>query len=107
MLSCIHQMLNEHTHSVSVTETNLDLLAHSKVNLLTPGCGEGKYSVYCRVPNKENAWLMLKIPKLSDNFEGRSFKGSMRKGASGRMISMCTILRLVGIKVKFQASSTL
>ena len=42
-----------------VTETNLDLLAHSKVNLLTPGCGEGKYSVYCRTPSKENGQLML------------------------------------------------
>ena len=33
--------------------------------LLTPGCGEGKYSVYCRAPNKENWQLMLKRTELS------------------------------------------
>ena len=27
---------------------------HSKTNLLALGCGEGEYSIYCRVPNKGN-----------------------------------------------------
>ena len=41
-----------------------------------------------------------------DGSEGRGFKGSVREWAAEYMISSCTILRLVGIKVKFQASST-
>ena len=79
---------------------------NSKANLLTPACVEGQYSVYCRVPSKENRQLMLKRPKLPDGFQGRGFKGSVREGTAGYMISLCKILRLVGIKVKFQASST-
>ena len=27
---------------------------HSKANLLTPGSGEGKWSVYCKVPYKKS-----------------------------------------------------
>ena len=27
---------------------------HSKANLLTPGCGERKCSIYCRAPSKES-----------------------------------------------------
>ena len=78
----------------------------SKANLLTPGWGEGKYSIYCRVPSKEKRQVMLKGLELPDGFHGRGFKGSVRKGATGCMISLCPILGLVGIRVKFQASST-
>lgn len=39
---------------------------------LTPGCGEGNYSLHCKaasvVPSKENGQLMLKRPKLLDDF---------------------------------------
>lgn len=35
----------------------------SKTNLLTLGSGEGKYSLYCRVPSKENRQLLLKRPE--------------------------------------------
>ena len=49
---------------------------------------------------------MLKRPELPDGSQGRGFKGSVREGASGCVISSCTVLRLVGIKVKFQASPT-
>ena len=45
----------------------------SKASLLTPGCGEGKYSVGCRVPSKENGKLVLKRPKFSDGFGGSVF----------------------------------
>ena len=37
---------------------------HSKAAVLTLGCGEGKYSIYCRLPSKENGQLMLKRPRL-------------------------------------------
>ena len=30
----------------------------NKDNLLTLGCSEGKYSVYCRAPSKENGQLI-------------------------------------------------
>ena len=45
----------------------------SKANLLTTGCGEGKYSIYCRVSSKEKEQLTLKRPKLPDEFQGRVF----------------------------------
>ena len=79
---------------------------HGKVSLLTPGCGEGKYSVDCRAPSKENGQLMLRRPELPNPFQGRGFKSSVREGAAGCMISLCKILGLVGIKVKFQALSS-
>ena len=43
---------------------------------------------------------MLKRPKHLDDFQGRGFIGSVREGAAGCMIGSCTILGLVGIKVK-------
>lgn len=47
---------------------------HSKASPLTLGCGAGKYSIYCRVPNKENRQLMFRIPELSNDFQGRVLK---------------------------------
>ena len=66
---------------------------HSKVNLLTPGFGEGKYSIYYRVSNKENRQLMIKRPKLPEDFQGRGFKGSVRVRTTEYLISLCSILR--------------
>ena len=74
--------------------------------LLTLGCSEGEFSVRCRVSSKENRQLMLRRPELRDGFQGRGFKGSVREGATEYVISLCTILGLVGMKVKFKASST-
>ena len=71
-----------------------------------PGCGEGKHSIYCRMPNKQNGKLMLKRPKFLDGFQGRVFKVTVREDSIGCVISSCTILELVGINIKFQASST-
>ena len=70
--------------SHSVTEPNLGpLTLCSQANLLTLDCGEGKYSVYYKVPNigssKENSQLMLIRPKLPDGFQGRVFKDSVRE----------------------------
>ena len=45
----------------------------SKVSVLTPACGEGKCSVYCRAPSKESRWLGFKKPKLPDGFQGKVF----------------------------------
>ena len=42
------------------------------------GHGEGKYSVYCRAPSKENGHLVLERPELSSGFQARDFKGSSR-----------------------------
>ena len=52
----------------------------SKANLLTQGCDEGKYNIYCRAPSKENGQLMLKRPKLPNGIQGRGFKVSVREG---------------------------
>ena len=59
---------------------------HSKANLLTLSGVEGKYSVYCRAPSKENRHLMLKRPKLSDGFQGRVLKDRM-----GERVVVCVI----------------
>ena len=85
-------------------QTWVPLPACGEASLLTSGWGEGKYSIYCRVPNKENGQLMLKRSELPNGFQGGGFKGSVREGALGCVISSCTILGLVGIK--FQAPST-
>ena len=77
----------------------------SKVNPLTPGCGEGRYSIYCMAPCKKNGQFILKRPNPAHSFQGRSFKGSLREGAAEHVISSCIILRLAGIKVKFKVSS--
>ena len=50
----------------------------SKANLLTPGCGKGKYIVYCKVRSKENGHLVLKRPEeLPNGFQGTIFKGNI------------------------------
>ena len=43
--------------------------AHSKANLLTPGCGEGKCSVYCRAPSKEFRTARVQKAKLPYGFQ--------------------------------------
>ena len=55
-------------------QTWVHLPAHSKANLWTPACGEGKYSVYIRAPNKESRQLVLKRPELHSGFQGKVFK---------------------------------
>lgn len=35
-------------------QTWINLAACRKASLLTPGCGKGKYSIYCRPPSKES-----------------------------------------------------
>ena len=59
----------------------------SKAKLLTLGCGEGRVSIYCRAPSKENGQLVLKRPELPNGFQGRGFKGSVREGADQLMHS--------------------
>lgn len=52
---------------------------HSKANPLTLGCGEGKCSVYCRVPSKESKWLVLRRPKLPKGFQEKVFKDRVKE----------------------------
>ena len=45
--------------------------ACGKANLVTPGCGEGKYSVYCKAPNvgpSKNGQLVPKRLELPSGF---------------------------------------
>ena len=51
-------------------------LMHSKANLLTRGCGEGKCSINCR-RTKENRQLKLKRPKLLVTFREGFFKATL------------------------------
>ena len=66
--------------------------AHSKANLLSPGCGEGKYSFVVRCWYKENS--CSKPPKSPKGFQQSIFKGSVREGVPECVISSCTILWL-------------
>jgi len=50
---------------------------------LTLGCDEGKYSICCRVPSKDNGPLMLK--RLPTGFQGRGFKGRKEDGLEGEV----------------------
>ena len=58
---------------------NLGLLTHStQQNQYTDTSShEGKYSVYCKAPSKENRQLMLKRPELPNVFQGSVFKGNI------------------------------
>ena len=55
----------------------------SKANLLTLGCGEGKYSMYRRAPSKESRQLVLKRPQLPEGFQRKVFKNRVREGVFG------------------------
>ena len=70
----------------------------SKANLLTLGCSEQKYSIYCRAQSKGNGQLMFKRLELPDEFHGRGFKGSVREETAGCLISQCTILSLLALR---------
>ena len=61
---------------MGVTKTKLGPCSSPcrKANLLTLGCGEGKCSVYCKVPDKENVWLTLKKPRTPEGFQPNVFK---------------------------------
>ena len=74
----------------------------SKVNQLTHGMVK-ECKVFMQVPSKEHGHLMLKSPNSPVDFREEVLK---REGTSGCVISLPTILRLVDIKVKFQASSS-
>ena len=63
--------------SGSIAEPNLGL--HSKTNLLTLVCGEGKCSFYCRAPCTESRQLLCKRRELHDGFQGEVFSGRVRE----------------------------
>ena len=68
---------------------------HSKASPLTPGCSEGQFSIYCRASNKESRQLMLKRPRLSDGFQGQTFKGRVRE-VGDRMWDQLVYSLLIG-----------
>ena len=49
-------------------------------------------------------WANVLSPSPSCQLGDKGFKGRVREGAAGHVSSLCTVLRLVGIKVKSQAS---
>ena len=55
----------------------------SKASLLTPGCGEGKCSVYCRHQAKTPGQLVLKSPELPEGFQGKVYKDRVREPGCG------------------------
>jgi len=58
-------------------------LTCSKVNLLTQGSDKGKYSVYSKVPSKENCHLVLKNSELPNGIQEKVFNDSVRERYQG------------------------
>ena len=56
--------------------------ALSKANLLTLSCGEGKCSIYCKVPDKESRTTHAQKTQIPHGFQGSIFKGQAREGIS-------------------------
>ena len=70
---------------------------HSKANLLTHGVALKESTAFTAGhPARRTGSSCSEDMEIFDGFQGRDFKGSW-----------CTVLRLAGIKVKFQASSTI
>ena len=55
----------------------------SKPNLLTSGCDERKYRIYCSHQTNSPGQLVLGKPKFSDTFQKSIFKGQAREGSKG------------------------
>ena len=92
------------SHLVSPHQTWICSPTRSKASLLTPGCGEGKCSVYCRARQGERA-ARAENPHSPMAFREWVLKAvCVRERVTGCMISSCAVLRLVGNKVKFRAS---
>ena len=61
-----------------------------KANLLTPGCGDEKCSIYCKA--EQGVWVAnAKKSKVSDGFQGRVFKDKLREKVASSVVSF-TIL---------------
>ena len=73
---------------------NINWLSHSVYLVVWCSFRGRKCSIYCKTPNlgpsKENGQLMLKRPELPDGFWGRAFKGKVREGVAGYLISSWT-----------------
>jgi len=55
---------------------------------------EGKYSIYCRAPSKENGQLVLKRPELPNAFQGRVLKATLgAKGAAPALSANWLVVR--------------
>ena len=75
------------------TQTWIHSPTHSKADLLTLACGDGKCSIYCGHQTRRSGQLMFKEPKLLDGFQGRVFKVKVKeRSQAGYVISLCTVL---------------
>ena len=79
---------------VSLNQTWVHMPNYNKAHLLTPGCSEGKYNVYCRC-QEESRQLALQRPELPNSFQGQVIKGRMR-GAGCEVCDQLMDILLVG-----------
>ena len=89
-----------HQKTVLPNQTWVHSPAHSKANLLTPGFGEGKCSVYCRVPSKESRATRAQntqtyLMSFSKAFLKARWGRWRGRRVTGYVISSCTSLWLV------------
>lgn len=64
----------------SLNQTWVHWLTHSKDNLLTPSCGQGKCPVVSKVPSKESGISKAQTTQTPLKFQGGVFKGKVREG---------------------------
>ena len=83
-----------------LNETWVHSPTRSKANLLTPGCGEGKCSIYCRAPSKETRTASAQNTRTPGWGSAKHFffpskvflKARWGRDIPGYVISLCTIL---------------
>lgn len=68
------------------------LAVHSKANLLAPGRGKEKYSVYSRAPDKGTGGLSTEHPSSPMEFSGGFLKAEWGERAPGCVVSLRTVL---------------
>ena len=68
------------TAASGLTSPLADSSMHTEAYLLTPGCGEGHSSVYCRAPSKKTRTGSAQNPPLLRGFQQSTFTGQVREG---------------------------
>lgn len=66
------------------------MLEAQQSHLWSPGSGEGKYSVYCQAPSKENSQLVFKTLKLVSGSQGRVFRAKRSEKERVNIPGSCT-----------------
>ena len=85
---------------IIATELGSTCPSCSKVNLLTAGFGEDKYSVYCRMSSKKDEQLTLKKTQTPCWISGKGFfKAALEVRVAGCLSNSWTFFCFVGDEI--------